>query len=277
MDFSTLKVLYWTGSIENLSSETPIEAAINESMTYPLVESQTDYVLSLERLSVNLNGIPFYDNSRGEQIEVYSRAGNVLTQVLTLTRDTFTLNDTVNMVNDLILATNIGIIQNGTADMFLNQEGFVYLNFTDFANYYVVFPSFLNLIFGISTTQDAGVAQVKSLSPRFDCGDELQRIRITSNLGVFSDTIGQSKANIITDLELSRDLTADSLGNFSFSQRQKLYFTPTQKRYLNFSSPAPLQNLNIRAEYIRTDGSSTVIPLPLGCAFSLKLGFYKRV
>jgi len=120
-------------------------------------------------------------------------------------------------------------------------------------------------------------------------GDRLGHVRISSNLGVTSDTIDQARSNILTDVAIISGInasgaqgfqTAPGDNDFGYSQRQKLIYDPKQRRYLNILYPQPIIQMDLAAYYvfINDDGREEQFPILLfeGGEFSIKLGFYKR-
>jgi len=287
------QVIYWTGQVYN-DSASEIDAVISEQFTSPLVEKCTDYVLAIERFEVNLNGVPYYDKSAQNDTIIFTYViGGVNTVVVilltdnTIEREIYSLLQLLDEINALIGAN----LLLATAGMSINMDdyGYIYFSWTnvnvtamdiavnDHLNEYIGFESTTGII-------QANGGYLYSTYPRFDTGDLCEHVRIVSNLMLVSDTSGQAKTNIVTDVGAISSYSTSHAGlpgnggqtTFSLSQRQKLCYQPAQRRWLNFAAPVALTYISIWAEYVRPDGESVTISLPRGAMFAIKLGFYYR-
>lgn len=283
-DYNNIKVFYWTNTITNSDSFDDLEATLDENFNNYLVQRMDDYVLTVERFEVHLNNVPYYKAQETfEQIKIYDgvliNPGDEL-QVIDVTFNSFSLSDTISKLNSLILDIpnapgNYINIDNGVFR--LTNEGIVEFEKSTVNDLQILFPDYLNRILGLEfQNQDPTAAIIRSPIPRWDCGDSFQKIRISSNLPVYSDVVGQGRNNTLTDLSADISISASKDGSYSYTPRGRLIYNPQQRRYLNFTSPAPLNSLRITAEYVDIDNNSFPIQLRRGCSFSLKLGFWLK-
>jgi hypothetical protein len=285
MNFARFNALYWTSNLTNTNSDgSYVDADINETFTSNLLENGGDYICAVERLELNLNGVPYYDGEyEGESIEIRATGADGvnpvdgLMQTINVTFKSYSLKNTIDQLNIMLAAEAVNSTTTLGAFVFsLDADGFVTLSRTNSTNFYTVFPNRLNQILGLYN-EVAGETNWISGEPRWDIGDSLQHIRLTSNLNLVSDTVGQAKTNILTDLSVNSSLSASSNGGYSYSSRDKMIYTPSEHRYLNFNSSAPVQIIRIVAEYVQPDNTSRVVQLPVGASFNIKLGFYQRI
>jgi hypothetical protein len=284
MNFARLNTMYWTKELCNTSKDgTIINADISETFTSNLVEQANDWVVAVERFELSTNAIPYYDGGfNNENIRVYNLADDieVAVPVQTIALNNvkgYSLQDTLKQVVEQMGGNGVPS-GDGNFNLTMDREGFVSFTRTNQATYKVVFPQKLTQVLGL-TGDDPNTATWRSVYPRVSCGDELGHIRISSNLNIISDTVGQAKTNIITDLSVPSSISASSEAEdaFSWSPRDKIIYTPSEKRYLNFNSSAPIQVIRVFVEYIQPDGTSRLVTLPVGGVFNIKLGFYQRI
>lgn len=295
----THPVMYATFSVFNTGVDSngdvtvTIPAELEQTYDSPMIYKANDYVMAVERLEVNTNGVPFYNGSALlETIKVNTVAG-VFDSEAVMAFDGYSLADTIQLINIAFLAaTSTNISEHVTVSV--NTEGFVIMKCSDFiTNTWAAFLNFdmtnapiLNRILGLNPTDivNASPSLLVSLFPRWDCGDNLSFLRITSNLPTVSDVVGQSSTNVLTDLYFAKNLSASynyaagdatfGTSAISYSQRQKIVYNPTVRRFINLRSSGPIDNIVIRIQAVSSDGVSTVIPLPIGCEFTIKLGFW---
>lgn len=279
MNPSRLNVLYWTKTLLN-DNASELQAVMEQTFQSPIIQRANDYIMSVERFEVNLNGVPFYSSSNNESIIVAADEKDY--QEIALTKDVYSLPDLIDYLNGLLDEqdpTSYSKLYN--LGFTLEANGFVTMSFTNFATLTITLPTILNHILGIESEDiDDAEIFVTSRYPRWDIGDMIDHIRLVSNLDLVSDTVGQARTNIVTDVavpsSISQSIVGISSENYSINQRQKLNYTPFERRYLNFSSPVPIQTIRVYAEYVLSDGSSYIINLPRGASFSVKFGFYYR-
>ena len=291
------QVIYWTGSYQNVD-KTVTNAVITQQFDAPLVEKCTDYVLAVERFEVNLNGIPFYDITLNETITFNFFAGGVVYNVVLQLNTLPNIYSFLELVDSLNTAVAANLILGTYITMTFNCDAFGYLYFSwvlvaaagphagaAITQMTILPDEEINCCLGMEIgDEDNATGTLYSRYPRFDIGDQCEHVRIASNLMLVSDTAGQSKTNIVTDVAAisSYQTSCQGLPNdggittFTFSQRQKLCYQPTERRWLNFAAPIGLTYLQIWAEYVDDDGDSAYIPLPRGATFAIKLGFYYR-
>lgn len=275
-----------TGVDADQSGPTLLPAVVEQNYNSPIVSSAQDYILAVERFEININGIPFYDGA-GETISVTNG-----TDTLSLAdMVTYSLPDTLEQVFELF--QDAADVRWSLISLEINSEGFVIWNLSDDAGgtfksqYGFDFSGCPRLqgIFGMDLTQmaDASTSTMTSAFPRFDCGDQLSYLRITSNLPTVSDSIGQAKGNVLTDLYFGKNIGASAelttggifaSKGISYSQRQKIIYNPQERRYLNMRSSRPIDDIRIECEYVKQDGSASIVLLPIGCEFTIKLGFW---
>lgn len=287
MNFARLNTLYWTKELSNLNDDgTYINADLNETFTSNLLDQASDWVVAVERFEVSLNAIPYYDGEfNNENIEIYNQGDDpdVAAAQQTLALNTFkaySLKDLLQKLNDIFGAAGLGQPSvAGAYQLAVDQEGIVAFTRTNHAAYQIKLPPKLNYILGLFDEPFGPVNGEQvwySKEPRISVGDELDHIRISSNLNLISDTIGQAKTNIVTDLSVPANISASG-NDFSWSPRDKLIYTAQERRYLIFNSSAPVQIIRLFVEYVQPDGTERMVQLPPGGVFNVKLGFYQRV
>lgn len=291
------QVIYWTAEVVNNDSELGY-AVIEQQFNQPLVDKATDYILAVERFQVNLNGVPFYDLSDNldfialtgfvgptvinEQIYVSSSLPSVAPQTQIYSFMQLIEQLQAQITANPTLTNTVGLTIN------VDSYGFVYFEWTgDYTAISIDIPSKLNRVLGfevsISAVPGPG-GYWYSRYPRYDIGDICEHVRLVSNLMLVSDTAGQAKTNIVTDVAnltsyqstINGFVSQGGSTSFTFTPRQKLTYQPNERRWLNFAAPVPISFIRIQAEYVDADGNSSIIPLPRGGAFCIKLGFYYR-
>lgn len=299
MNFARLQTLYWTKSLTNTNTDgTHIDADLNETFTSNLLDEADDYVIAVERFELSLNSVPYYDGSfNQESIQIFAAADDpndpLVAAVQTIAIDgliAYSLNDVIVKLNEIVgnaqpeNGVNPAALMN--LEFELDQEGIVTCSRTaNHDQYKIKLPP--KLIYVIGVHDDANYSKQlltsrwKSDLPRISMGDELEHIRISSNLNLVSDTVGQAKTNVVTDLSVPSAIGSSRSGatyGYSWSPRDKLIYTPQgERRYLNFNSSAPVQVIRMFVEYIQPDGTERKVSLGTGGVFNIKLGFYKRV
>ena len=285
MNFARLSTMYWTKEISNLQSDGAlVDADLDETFTKNLIEKANDWVVAVERFELSLNGVPYYggvDNQ--EQIQIMTIVANgddTQHSTINCYFNSYSLPDTLAQLTSVF--ANQGIASPAVAGnwkLTVNGEGFISFTSDNYDDHYPVWPAKLNYILGLF--DNPGIGIWSSNTPRWGCGDELDHIRIKSNLNIVSDTVGQEKTNIVTDLSIFTSQSAsgeagDDKG-YSYSARDKLIYTPNTRRYLNFNSTAPIQVIRVFCEQITPDGTTKMIRIPHGGVFNIKLAFFHRV
>lgn len=128
------------------------------------------------------------------------------------------------------------------------------------------------------------VYNIYSKTPRYDCGDNMMYVQLQSNIPVVSDTVGQIQQNVLTDFVypqsygVSVSMPQQSFYNntLSYSARQKIVYTPSERRILNMNSSGPLTSIRISARYVDKYGVDHLIKLRQGMCFNIKLAFFSR-
>lgn len=316
MSYSRIKPTYVTLSIVNNAidnydeTSTPDEylfAEITETYNNPVIDKASDYVCCIERMELSLNAIPFYDARKDtnlpiEVINIRSRfpgyTDNVfpteviysaysLSQLLNQLSTQYTYrNPNFNVNTGNVEPVNIDIKFALTIDGFIK----VSIQGTDFNRIQIEFPRRLNMILGISTKVQPKTGEQDycySSIPRLDTGDDLQRIIITTNLPTNSDTTGNVRLPVMTDIGvengsafssniiLTNSGIYDSQG-WTVPLRDKLVYVPTERRFLDLNGDFPLNNIQMAALYVTLDKKYKKVPVAFGGEFSLKLGFYLK-
>lgn len=148
----------------------------------------------------------------------------------------------------------------------------------------IILSNKMQQIFGVAGTL-VGQNWYYSPNSRYDCGPIVNHVYLRTTMPVKSDAIGQVFENILTDVSVSTPFNASySLSEDaeivgrgrSAAPPQRLIYQPSQRRYTNMSSNAPIMRIHVEAWITRMDGSTEVVKLGQGECFSVKLGFYKR-
>jgi len=271
----------------------------------PLLEKASDFLVAVERMELTLNGIPFYDANEQprEVITIRSRrdAGSEIDSAA-LTDNAYSLTHLFDILNAFQL-TDPYDLSTFKCNYSINKDGFILVSLLDnktFNDVEIHFPRRLNMILGISTAQQYQVplpytainqpyTECASLFPRTDMGDDLDHIVLQTNLPTNSDSAGNAKIPILTDFSspsnYGNSLAYGTNGTlvkagFSSNIRQRVIYTPTERRYLELIGDFPVQDLTIEALYVSANYEQLQvtknIPLPIGGSFEIKLGFYLR-
>lgn len=271
-----------------------INAIISEQYNQPIIEKASDFLVAVERMELSLNGVPFYDGAQSqlETITVRSRRDTTLIYTTDdLDISAYSLSHLFELLNgvefeDPFDATPFSCTFSCTRDGFF----VVTLIDSDFTNVQLEFPRRLNMILGISTAQQFidpvdPWTEAESQFPRIDLGDDLDHIVLTSNLPTNADALGNIHYPVLTDFSVpsaySNSLSYAANGTlvksgFSTNIRQKIIYTPTERRYLELNGDFPIQHVEITAYYVSIDGTVKNVVLPLGASFELKLGYYLK-
>lgn len=287
MNFNRLEVKYWTRSITANTDTGELPARIIQSFDRSLLDKANEWVCAVERLSVNLNTVPFV--AEGEQMYFYNVDINtaIPTTVIEIAYPLFSLVGLIEYLkeeNESLLFTDY--------EFHLDRDGIVTIHNPVFDTLQFYMSSGLSNILGFPQTSNViglNELEIVSTSPRFDCGDPLQGIQLLSNLPLVSDQVGQDRTNILTDFDAPQNLSTSSTfydvvdagttgppPAWNFQQRQKIHYFPPTRRYLNIISDAPINYLILDCLWVDPEGKVTPIILPIGGTFSIKLGFYKR-
>lgn len=294
-NFAKLRVKYFTKTLRNPETadgtNPPINAEIIQNFNSAVIDNAQEWVIAVERFELNLNAIPFYDGQAGDVISVVGIAAPYIGQAYDVDINfiAYSLPHFIELLNDQWQADATAPI--GPVAVYLTNDGFIQLTHGTMASLSITLTARINRVLGLHQSEfDTPAGLWQSRNPRWDTGDLLQHIRITSNLGLTSDTIGQTRSNVLTDLAVIKDLSASNgegqqqnaaTKTFSYSQRQKIQYDPRQRRYINILYPQPIINLQISAYYVYTDENNIEQQKPVqleeGMEFSIKLGFYKRI
>lgn len=306
MNFSRLRTKYFTRNVYSQATSDGVgtrDAVIEQSFNTPLIDNAQEWVIAVERFEIALNGIPFFDGD-----DVGGASDFTMDNYAVLTganRGTWTFNFKAYSLRDFIYKANVvfsdltrcvawgdaGALPNPSLRLSLSGDGFISIEDTNLNDYNIQWSPKINAILGFNVTNRGGGGTWTSEFPRWDTADRIDHIRITSNLGITSDNVGQSHTNILTDIAPFQTYSnscpnglvspAHTTETYSYSPRQKIIYVPQERRYLNVLFPSSIIQIRVAAEYVYWDHAtgtevSTVVQLPQGTAFAIKLGFYSR-
>lgn len=278
------------------SANTPnatVVASVNDTYDIPLIEKASDYLVTVERFELTLNGIPFYDATTGpaEYIRVVELPGLAINQY-PIPRSVFSVGELFDVLNAMAFVRPVS--NTPFAMIFtMDKDGYVIMNLvgTAFNATQIRFPRRLNWILGISTLQQTpllgGLANTRaqSLFPRGDMGDDLNHLILRTTLPTKADTLGNFKTSIMTDFSVPSVCTniigygpqtqlVDS--GLSLNMRQRAIYVPNEKRMLKLTGDFPIHDITIDAYYVNEDHTLKRVNLPFGGRFEVKLGFYLK-
>lgn len=282
MNFARLSTLYWTQSLYNTEEDgSSINADVDQTFTKNLLDKANDWIVAVERFELSCNGIPYYSGEEHQEEVIVMRrvsgADNTEETRVLIDFNAYSIPDLIDRINEAFGENNT--TRDADFELEIDNDGYIYFTKTDL-DFYPVWPAKLNYILGLIDDEDNDISNTVdwvSEFPRWGMGDELDHITIKSNLNLVSDTIGQEKTNIVTDLSVPANLSASSDGGYAYSARDKLIYTPSERRYLNFNSTAPVQVIRLYCEYTSPDGAKRMVKLPHGGVFNIKLAFFHRI
>lgn len=232
-----LKPKYISLGITN-DTDDLIDASIHQDYGVAAIQKLDNYVVCIERMEINLNGIPFYRHNptdEGNEVIRFMQRNNadplldLEIGTFTLTEDYYNLFDLFEKLNTYLYIISVpGLIFNANYSfnlqfgldevgrinisvLYMNPGGF----FTappanDWQYFYIIFPTYMNMIMGFKRSNfdlanTSGAVGVwgnfaTSSYPQLDCGDNLNHIILTSSLPVISDSIDVVQANVLTDV-----------------------------------------------------------------------------
>jgi hypothetical protein len=305
MSLARLRPLYVSFNVRNNktinnyipnNADTFERSILKTDFRLPILEKASDYLCAVERMELSLNGIPFYDASDFQDPDVgANRETLLLRSRINNNTWTYILNYNCYSLSHLFEYLNSIVYYDPTDNTpfnmtwSVNKDGFIVatiLGGKTFSRLQIEVPRRLNNILGISiTSQQANKTACNSTFPRMDLGDDLDHIILVTNLPTNSDSLGNVKNQVLTDFSVpstySNSLAYGSNGElirsgFQTNIRQKIIYTPSERRYLELIGDFPITNIMIEAYYVNTDGIQKYVPLPLGGYFEIKLGFYLR-
>jgi len=330
--YASTNVLYFTAQYSNISDYNMLTDSVSSTLQpalieqeFPsvgLIEDQENYLVAVERMEVSLHGIPLVDfeddfikTLYGTKITFTDDFGEFQIDLLGKFFDAWQI---VNYINDQLdyfknqgsTSVNNKWVQfvrfgiNPTSGrLYAKQVTTIAHDWDNLKS--IQWPLALDFIFGWNNAANPSAILPATLGALplqqywyasrncFDIGDALQHIRLTSNLSLVSDTLGQSTTTIITDLAPDGLLSVsggDPIpsstsqnqyngyggGTISVVPRQRLVYSPFTRRWLNISGWGPIYNLRIQCTYVDLWGRELPILLPPGGTFAIKLGFYRR-
>lgn len=268
-----------------------IRARLTTNFNSPIIDKASDFLCAVERMEISLSGVPFYDASdfdnNRETLTIRSKVDGS-TFDLILTKSAFTLSHLFEILSAYQYQDPYdNALFNLTFS--INKDGIIIISIIGgktFSDIQIEIPRRLNLILGISLNRQlAATTNVESAYPRIDLGDDLDHIILVTNLPTNSDALGNVKNQVLTDFSVpssySNSLAYGGNGQlirqgFSTNLRQKVIYTPSERRYLELLGDFPITNIMVEALYINQDGVQKYVPLPIGASFELKIGFYLR-
>ena len=271
-----------------------INATIKEQYNAPIVDKASDFLVAVERMELSLNGVPFYDGGEQnpETILVRSRRNlNLTYETDPLTTSSFSLSHLFELLNQVNFEDPYDASE-FKCTFSVTRDGFIVVTLidTNFNNIQLEFPRRLNMILGISTANQfidpiKPWTETESSYPRIDLGDDLDHIILVSSLPTNADSLGNVHFPVLTDFsspsEYSNSLTYAENGTlvkagFSTNIRQKVIYTPNERRYLELIGDFPIKDVEITAYYLSVDNIVKHVVLPIGAGFEIKLGFYLK-
>lgn len=306
-----IKPKYITLNVMNDGTEgdTLMEAVIVKNFNHDIIDDASKYVCAVERMELSVNAIPVYNckntllGGKFEEIicTAYDPNGTEIDRDVWQVDDSFYgIDQLINYFNKIVFF-QIRPYENFTTTykvriaMTMDANGFFILQmYTDQNNGNIIlfdkiklsFPTYLNYILGFAVQPDTNHSSyMYSAYPRLDCGDELNHIIISSNLPTVSDNVSGVMSNCLTDFAPPTVYQSSSgidnngslyLNGYSLNCRQRLIYTPTEKRYLDMISNLALREIQIRAFYVTPWGATNIVNIPIGGTFVIKLGFYEK-
>lgn len=298
----------YTYNVDTTPNNT-INAVCTQQFNQPIVEKASDFLVAVERMELTLNGIPFYDADEvpREKIVIKSRIDNSEIDGPTLVDSAYSLTHLFDILNAVVL-TDPYDLSEFKVNYSINKDGFILislLNGKTFNQVEIQFPRRLNMILGMSTNLITGqifvpqtvppdptnppYTEASSTFPRTDMGDDLDHIVLQTNLPTNTDSAGNAKIPILTDFSspsnYSNSLAYGTNGTlvkagFSSNIRQRVIYTPTERRYLELLGDFPIQDIEVQALYVSANYETLQnvknIPLPIGGSFEIKIGFYLK-
>lgn len=273
---------------EQTTADSTILASISETYNSPIVEKASDYLVAIERMELSINAIPFYDSTKSEIIRVVSRPDNQLIYEYTFEDNAYSLSHLFTLLNTIKWKDPNDLNYEFSATFSIDKDGFIIFTLiqNNFDLLYFEFPRRLSQILGISSDRQlSGTHSASSPYPRVDLGDDLDHLLISSNLPTFSDAIGNVKKNILTDFSVPTDYSNGMQYNvngeliessFSTSMRQKIIYTPNERRYLELIGDFPINQIDVQVFYLNQDEEIKPVHLAYGGNFEMKIGFFLK-
>lgn len=270
-----------------------IEAIAITQFNAAIIDKASDFLVAIERMELNSNGIPFYDAGQDlkEVITIQSKIDGSEIDTDPLLDSAYSLTHLFEILNTVSFIDPYDLSQ-FRCTFSISKDGFIILTLLDgqdFNKVTIKFPRRLNMILGIGTADQVqhtpSYTEVNSFYPRVDLGDDLDHIILQTNLPTNSDALGNAKLQVLTDFSVpsnySNSLAYGANGTlvkagFTSNIRQKIIYTPNERRYLELIGDFPIQDITIQAYYRSTDNLIKIVPLPLGGSFEIKLGFYLK-
>jgi hypothetical protein len=278
--YKNTNVKYFTHTLTNNTPQDDqagelLNAEIDTQLNSALVANGAQWVMAVERFSINMNGIPFFDPTTDINNGALFRMINDNTGIAEIA---FPFDYPVYSLMDLLISFNNNITNNVGGNMHhepffhrpngvptsrfyarLQFDGRVVVAYNaadgqGWYNWTLELPPQLNRILGLyeedkptAINGKGPINQWKSRYSRWDCSDFANTIRISSNIGVTSDNVGGGQTNILTDIKVptvqhTMTINAQTTGLFTYDSDVTLTDTPRQTITYN---PDRLRWLNI--------------------------------
>ncbi len=289
-----------------------INCVIEETYRRPLLNQANEYIVAVERMEVPLNGVPFMDAFQMTFVDSQGPAG-VPDQFVMFVNRSYSLVGLVKRIElawqllqprpfretELAFQNRPGAVNRfeaGLQDFLVGVDpaGFFQMHFNgglETTNSLNV-PNLVQARLGLRSTYGPQVEVPdiwESATPRWDMGDNLHRLQLKTTLPTVSDRVGESTSGIITDFSIpslvAGSTTRHPADQNSFeldwsqttsqwSPRQRLIYTPVERRFLNLRSSIPINDITLSLQYVTPEGLVRPVELPEGGSFSVKLGFW---
>jgi len=244
-----------------------------------LIEDSSQYLVSIERFRIPIQGIPMQDAINNA---IILRSKSAAPDVFINTITSFSLYDWMLQITNANVDFNINLTADGRVQI---------VNF-DFGAFSIELSQEVSDIFDMPLMIDgAGVQNVIGSTPVFDRFDQLFKINIEalnglSNLQqevidtnvfttILTDFIVPSHHSLSVTNTIGAPLVANI--NYTYPVREDLEFNASQaRRMINFRGSSPIQNVKVRVTAIYRDGSRHAIVIPRNGVFELKCAFWRR-
>jgi len=253
---------------------------------YPFIERADDYICSVERFNIPLQGVPFrpYLVAAVKLVPVGLLEDALGTVVYNL-NETFSIAGFLTELNQL----RVGL------EFILTNDGRIKIRYDAFSTYYILLSDKLKDILNMPVRQvgavDGSTADGASFTGSaviLDKVDQLEDVQLeVTGLPVRSEFLeNETRGYIISDfvaagstsisVNLSNETTIPPEFGLSFSPRQNLVLTPSHRRFIDLEGGSPIYDVTVTAVAIYTDGSRNEIVLPPESKFTVKLMFVKK-
>lgn len=284
------KIMYWSGQFGS-DEEQGNFAIIDKNYENPIIKDASQYLVAVERVEISLHEVPFF---RRDVVDVGEDgvsvvANGIVVATMRMTTTTSAMAFFEEFADVLIaLILRVPGVAPLNFDCAMEYGGFLKIEWDQWDHVGFRFGKRVARIIGKKSighdnTLGPNVLHVyRTVGPRLDIGDEMQRIVVSSNIPIVSDRFGQTRQNVLADFAVENSVSAafdPDLETFDRVQpvinpRQRMLYFPSLRRFKNISAAVPLKRFRIEALYQDFDGKLHDIPLGIGGIFSVKLAFY---